>query len=47
MTTVVPAMSGPLLRVNDLVKNFLGRPQNMTAFKRWLEEEFESAPGSK
>jgi thimet oligopeptidase len=27
---------------NDLVKNFLGRPQNMTAFKQWLSEEFAS-----
>jgi len=38
---------GGSMSANDLVKNFLGRPQNMTAFKRWLEEEFESAPGSK
>ncbi|HTX16811.1 MAG TPA: M3 family metallopeptidase [Candidatus Baltobacteraceae bacterium] len=26
----------------DLVKNFLGRPQNMDAFKRWLGQEFEA-----
>jgi thimet oligopeptidase len=38
---------GGSMSANDLVKNFLGRPQNMTAFKRWLGEEFESAPGSK
>jgi thimet oligopeptidase len=28
---------------NDLVKNFLGRPQNMDAFKKWMNEEFEGA----
>ena len=28
---------------NDLVKNFLGRPQNMTALQRWMGEEFEGA----
>ena len=27
---------------NDLVKNFLGRPQNMKAFQEWMEEEFET-----
>ncbi|HEY6464915.1 MAG TPA: M3 family metallopeptidase, partial [Candidatus Acidoferrales bacterium] len=27
---------------NDLVKNFLGRPQNMTAIQKWMEEEFTS-----
>jgi Zn-dependent oligopeptidase len=26
----------------DLVKDFLGRPQNMDAFKRWLGQEFET-----
>jgi thimet oligopeptidase len=32
----------------DLVKNFLGRPQNMDAFKRWMEEEeFQSDKGNK
>jgi hypothetical protein len=35
------------MSANDLVKNFLGRPQNMAAFQRWLGEEFESTPGSK
>ena len=25
---------------NDLVKTFLGRPQNIEAFKKWLGEEF-------
>jgi len=23
------------------VKNFLGRPQNMAAFQKWMAEEFE------
>ncbi len=31
---------------NDLVKNFLGRPQNMTAFQHWLGEEFDGSAGS-
>ncbi len=35
---------GGSMSANDLVKNFLGRPQNMTAFKQWLGEEFEPAP---
>jgi hypothetical protein len=30
------------MSANDLVKNFLGRPQNMTAFQNWMGEEFES-----
>jgi hypothetical protein len=25
------------------VKNFLGRPQSMAAFQKWMAEEFESA----
>jgi thimet oligopeptidase len=25
---------------NDLVKNFLGRPQNTKAFQEWMGEEF-------
>jgi thimet oligopeptidase len=35
---------------NDLVKGFLGRPQNLDAFKAWLGEEFQTpvkAAGSK
>jgi Zn-dependent oligopeptidase len=28
---------------NDLVKNFLGRPQNMNAFEHWMGQEFDSA----
>ena len=27
---------------NDLVKNFLGRPQNMAAFQKWMGEKFET-----
>jgi thimet oligopeptidase len=29
---------------NDLVKAFVGRPQNMTAFKSWMNEEFAASP---
>jgi thimet oligopeptidase len=32
---------GGSLPANDLVKNFLGRPQNMAAFQNWMAEEFE------
>jgi thimet oligopeptidase len=38
---------GGSMSANDLVKNFLGRPQSMIAFQRWMGEEFESAPQSK
>jgi thimet oligopeptidase len=31
---------------NDLVKDFLGRPQNTAAFQKWLGEEFENASQS-
>src|SRR5882757_5101530 len=31
---------GGSMSANDLVKNFLGRQQNMTAFQRWMGEEF-------
>jgi thimet oligopeptidase len=31
---------GGSVSANDLVKNFLGRPQNLTAFKEWMGEEF-------
>lgn len=34
---------GGSVSANDLVKNFLGRPQNMTAYQRWLGEEFAGA----
>jgi len=33
---------GGSMSANDLVKNFLGRPQNMAAFERWMGEEFEA-----
>jgi thimet oligopeptidase len=32
---------GGSMSANDLVKNFLGRPQNMDALQRWMGEEFE------
>lgn len=35
---------GGSMSANDLVKNFLGRPQNAAAFQRWMNEEFENAP---
>src|SRR5258705_12632742 len=31
---------GGSVSANDLVKNFLRRPQNMTALQRWMGEEF-------
>lgn len=31
---------------SEWVKNFLGRPQNMTAFQRWMGEEFEPEPAA-
>jgi len=37
---------GGSMSANDLVKNFLGRPQNMTAFQAWMGEEFEPVPES-
>jgi thimet oligopeptidase len=36
---------GGSVSANDLVKNFLGRTQNMTALKDWMGEEF-TASGS-
>jgi thimet oligopeptidase len=35
---------GGSMSANDLVKNFLGRPQNTQAFQRWMGEEFASTP---
>jgi thimet oligopeptidase len=35
---------GGSMSANDLVTNFLGRPQNMTAFQRWMGQEFQSPP---
>jgi len=34
---------GGSMSANDLVKNFLGREQNMDAFKHWMGEEFSGA----
>jgi len=31
---------GGSMSANDLVKNFLGRPSNMTALQKWMGEEF-------
>ena len=39
---------GGSMSANDLVKNFLGRPQNTDAFQRWMGEEFRNrAPSGK
>jgi thimet oligopeptidase len=37
---------GGSMSANDLVKHFLGRPQNMTAFQHWMGEEFENGSAS-
>jgi thimet oligopeptidase len=37
---------GASMSANDLVKNFLGRPQNTTALQKWLAEEFVDLPPS-
>ena len=34
---------GGSMSANDLVKNFLGRPQNMEALKTWMGEEFTTS----
>jgi thimet oligopeptidase len=34
---------GGSMSANDLVKNFLGRPQNMTALQHWMAEEFDTS----
>jgi thimet oligopeptidase len=39
-TVLEPAGS---VSANDLVKNFLGRPQNTKAFQAWMSEEFKEA----
>jgi thimet oligopeptidase len=36
---------GGSVSANDLVKNFLGRPQNMKAFQSWMGEEFDGGAG--
>jgi len=38
---------GGSMSANDLVKNFLGRPQNMVALQKWMGEEFEGGPSAK
>ena len=37
---------GGSMSANDLVKNFLGRPQNMAALQRWMGEEFAEDAGA-
>jgi thimet oligopeptidase len=37
---------GGSMSANDLVKNFLGRPQNIAALQRWMAEEFEPTAAS-
>jgi thimet oligopeptidase len=37
---------GGSMSANDLVKNFLGRPQNMQAFEHWMAEEFQPTPAA-
>lgn len=37
---------GGSMSANDLVKNFLGRPQSMVALQKWMAEEFEAPAGS-
>jgi thimet oligopeptidase len=36
---------GGSMSANDLVKNFMGRPQNITALQHWMAEEFDSTAG--
>jgi thimet oligopeptidase len=35
---------GGSVSANDLVKNFLGRPQSIEALKRWVGAEFVAEP---
>jgi thimet oligopeptidase len=37
---------GGSMSANDLVKNFLGRPQNITALQHWMAEEFDNGTAS-
>ena len=37
---------GGSMSANDLVKNFLGRPQNMKALEAWMGEEFKQTPSA-
>ena len=36
--------TGGTMSANELVRNFLGRPQKFDAFRNWLQEEFRSLP---
>ncbi|HZW80183.1 MAG TPA: M3 family metallopeptidase [Candidatus Deferrimicrobiaceae bacterium] len=36
---------GGSMSANDLVKNFLGRPQNISALQHWMAEEFDNIAG--
>lgn len=36
---------GGSMSANDLVKNFLGRQQNITALQHWMAEEFDTSAG--
>ncbi|MGD0987747.1 MAG: M3 family metallopeptidase [Candidatus Sulfotelmatobacter sp.] len=38
---------GGSMSANDLVKNFLGRPQSMVALQKWMGEEFDGTNGAK
>jgi thimet oligopeptidase len=38
---------GGSMSANDLVKNFLGRAQNMSALEKWMDEQFEQTAASK
>ena len=37
---------GGSMSANDLVKNFLGRPQSITALQKWMAEEFDASSGN-
>jgi thimet oligopeptidase len=37
---------GGAMSANDLVRNFLGREQNMNALQKWMGEEFEATPST-
>jgi thimet oligopeptidase len=39
-TVLEPGSSKPAA---ELVKDFLGRPQNIEALKKWMDREFEAA----
>ncbi|HVR25661.1 MAG TPA: M3 family metallopeptidase [Candidatus Polarisedimenticolia bacterium] len=36
---------GGSMSANDLVKNFMGRPQNISALQHWMAEEFDTTAG--